>query len=226
MSRRSFRREVLPTCAPGLFSLVPLADSRYEIRDTCPDLIRFGLFVRWNSRKKAASKEENTMTAKEIIYGGYWPGVIGKITELHGVYYHANWGFDISFEAQVGRELSEFLRDFRDGRDFFRTTRAGDRFAGSIAIDGKNAGSKGARLRWFIVAPEFQRLGIGRRLIREATHFCREAGYGRIFLWTFKGLNSARVLYESEGFRLAAENDIRQWGNSITEQMFVLDQQV
>jgi GNAT superfamily N-acetyltransferase len=168
-------------------------------------------------------KEENAMTAEEIIYGGYRPGVIGEITALHGVYYHESWGFDISFEAQVGRELSEFLRDFVDGRDFFRTARAGDRVAGSIAIDGKDAGSRGARLRWFIVAPEFQRLGIGRRLIREAARFCREAGYGRIFLWTFKGLDNARALYESEGFRLAEERDIRQWGNSITEQMFALE---
>lgn len=54
----------------------------------------------------------------EFIYGGYRPGVIGKITELHGSYYAENWAFDISFEAQVGRELSEFLRDFRVGRDF------------------------------------------------------------------------------------------------------------
>jgi GNAT superfamily N-acetyltransferase len=173
--------------------------------------------------EEAAMKEENPMTAGEIIYGGYWPGVIRKITELHGVYYHENWGFDISFETQVGRELSEFLRDFRDGRDFFRTAGSGDRFAGSIAIDGKQARSKGARLRWFIVAPEFQRLGIGRRLIREAVRFCREAGYGRIVLWTFKGLDNARALYESEGFRLAAEHDVRQWGNEITEQMLLLD---
>ena len=159
----------------------------------------------------------------EISYGGYWPGVIGKITELHGSYYAENWNFDITFETQVGRELSEFLRDFRVGRDFFRTARAANRFAGSIAIDGKEAGSKGARLRWFIVAPEFQRIGIGRRLILEAIDFCRKAGYGRIYLWTFKGLDKARSLYEAEGFQLAEENDIRQWGNSITEQMFSLD---
>jgi len=172
---------------------------------------------------EVALKEGNTMTAMEIIYGGYWPGVIGKITELHGSYYAENWNFDISFEAQVGRELSEFLRDFRVGRDFFRTARAGNRFAGSIAIDGKEAGSKGARLRWFIVAPEFQRIGIGRRLILEAVDFCRKARHGRIYLWTFKGLDQARSLYEAEGFQLAQENDIRQWGNSITEQMFLLD---
>lgn len=168
-------------------------------------------------------KEHNTRMAMEIIYGGYWPGVIGKITGLHGSYYAEHWGFDISFEAQVGRELSEFLQDFRDGRDFFRTARAWNRFAGSIAIDGKEAGSKGARLRWFIVAPEFQGRGIGRRLILEAVDFCRKAGYGRLNLWTFKGLDRARSLYESEGFRLAGEQDIRKWGNSITEQMFLLD---
>jgi GNAT superfamily N-acetyltransferase len=173
--------------------------------------------------EEAAMKEHSTRTAMEISYGGYWPGAIGKITELHGSYYAENWGFDISFEAQVGRELSEFLRDFRDGRDFFRTARASNRFAGSIAIDGKEAGSKGARLRWFIVAPEFQGHGIGRRLILEAVDFCRKARYGRINLWTFKGLDRARSLYESEGFRLAEEHDIRQWGNSITEQMFLLD---
>jgi GNAT superfamily N-acetyltransferase len=162
------------------------------------------------------------MTAIEIIYDGYRPGAIGKITELHGVYYYEHWRFDVSFEAQVARELSDFLKDFRDGRDFFRTARAGDRFAGSIAIDGKEAGSTGARLRWFIVAPEFQGLGIGRRLIREAVGYCRDAGYGRIFLWTFRGLDVARALYETEGFRLAEEHDVRQWGNSITEQMYDL----
>ena len=168
-------------------------------------------------------KEGNPMTAIEIIYDGYWPGVIGKITELHGVYYHENWNFDIRFEAQVGRELSEFLQDFRDGRDFFRTARVGDRLAGSIAIEGKRAATDGARLRWFIVAPGFQRLGIGRRLIHEAIGFCRDAGYGRVILWTFKGLDRARALYESAGFRIAVEHDIQQWGNRITEQMYALD---
>ncbi len=168
-------------------------------------------------------KADNTIAATEIIYGGYWPGVIGKITELHGVYYYENWSFDISFEAQVGRELSEFLRDFHEGRDFFRTARVGDRVAGFIAIEGKQAATEGARLRWFIVSPGFQRLGIGHKLIHEAIGFCRDAGYGRIFLWTFKGLDRARALYESAGFRIAAEHDIRQWGNSITEQRYDLD---
>jgi GNAT superfamily N-acetyltransferase len=161
------------------------------------------------------------MTEAEIRLSGYSPGVIGRITELHALYYQEHWNFDISFETQVGRELSEFLRDFVERRDFFRTATVGGRFAGSVAIEGREAGSKGARLRWFIVTPEFQSLGIGRRLIREAIGFCRNAGHRRIVLWTFKGLDRARSLYESEGFRLDVEHDVTQWGNNITEQMFV-----
>ena len=163
------------------------------------------------------------MTETEIIYGGYVPGVVGRITELHALYYYENWNFDISFETQVGRELSEFLRDFRDGRDFFRTATAGGRLAGSIAITSKEAALEGARLRWFIVTPEFQGRGIGRRLIREAVGFCREAGYRRIYLWTFKGLDRAHALYLSEGFQLSAEHNVGQWGSKITEQMFALE---
>ena len=163
------------------------------------------------------------MTGTEIIYGGYSPGVIGRITELHAVYYREHWNFDIRFETQVGRELSVVLRDFSDGRDFFRTAAFGGRFAGSIAIDGKEAASEGARLRWFIVEPEFQRRGIGRRLIREAVGFCRDAGYKRVYLWTFKGLDRARALYESEGFKLNLERDGSPWGHDITEQMFTLE---
>ena len=29
----------------------------------------------------------------EIKIQGYYPGVVGKITELHAVYYHEHWDF-------------------------------------------------------------------------------------------------------------------------------------
>jgi GNAT superfamily N-acetyltransferase len=211
-------------CGSERFALVPIADSRYEIRKFVPIVFPFG-FSRGHSARsaKTAMKGGNAMSGTEIIYGGYSPGVVGRITEIHALYYHEHWNFDISFETQVGRELSEFLRDFRDGKDFFRTAMVGGRFAGSIAITGKDAASEGARLRWYIVTPEFQGLGIGRRLIHEAVGFCREAGYRRVYLWTFKGLDRARALYELEGFRLTAEHDVVQWGNKITEQMFALE---
>ena len=69
----------------------------------------------------------------EIHIGGYYPGVIGKITEIHAVYYHEHWGFDVSFESQVGRELSIFVNEFDEERDGLWVATAGGKFAGSVA---------------------------------------------------------------------------------------------
>jgi GNAT superfamily N-acetyltransferase len=153
---------------------------------------------------------------------GYFPGVVGKITELHATYYYENWGFDRSFEAQVGRELSEFLIEFQENRDGFWVATIAGEFAGTIAIDGSQADKEGVRLRWFIVTPRFQGHGIGKGLLRESLEFCRQASYKRVFLWTFKGLETARHLYDSEGFRLCKEYEVKQWGQYIIEQMYEL----
>jgi GNAT superfamily N-acetyltransferase len=152
---------------------------------------------------------------------GYFPGVAGKIIELHAVYYHDNWGFDISFETQVGRELSEFLSRFDPATDGFWAALADGDFAGAVAIDGSQ--TEGARLRWFIVRPDLQGTGIGTALIRAAVDFCRTVGHKKVFLWTFKGLDAARSLYERAGFILTEEHEVAQWGNIITEQKFELD---
>lgn len=158
----------------------------------------------------------------DLMLTGYYPGVVGRITELHAVYYHQNWGFDVSFETQVGKELSEFVRDIKTGRDGLWVARIYDAFAGAVAIDGHRADTDGARLRWFIVEPVFQGSGIGRILIHTALTFCKERGYGRIYLWTFHGLHAARSLYERHGFILTEENAVDQWGQTITEQKYEL----
>jgi GNAT superfamily N-acetyltransferase len=151
---------------------------------------------------------------------GYYPGVIGKITELHATYYHDNWGFDVSFETQVGRELSAFVSEFQHGRDGLWAATVHGEFAGAIAIDGRQAAEQGARLRWFIVAPQFQERGLGSLLLKEAIEFSKRVGYKKIYLWTFKGLDAARSLYERAGFQLCEAHDASQWGGDLTEQMF------
>ena len=154
---------------------------------------------------------------------GYYPGVVGKITEIHATYYYENWGFDVSFETQVGRELSEFIMDFEEGKDGFWVATIDGEFAGAIAIEGSEADKEGARLRWFIVPPEFQSRGVGGTLIKRAIDFCREANFRKVYLWTFDGLDEARSLYEREGFRFFQEHDVHQWGQDIKEQKFLLD---
>ena len=159
----------------------------------------------------------------DVQLTGYFPGAIGKITELHAIYYHDNWGLDVSFETQVGRELSEFISGFRENQDGFWAATVAGEFAGSIAIDGKQANVHEARLRWLIVDPTFQGRGIGRLLLKEAIEFCKSTGYKKIYLWTFEGLDTARSLYEREGFQLREEHEVNQWGRDITEQLFEMN---
>jgi GNAT superfamily N-acetyltransferase len=157
-----------------------------------------------------------------IELSGYIPGAIGWIAELHGTYYHKHWGFDLFFESKVAIELSEFLRGFNKARDGFWVASIGEKIVGAIAIDGANHDSKGAHLRWFIVAQENQGQGIGKMLLDEAVEFCRKKKFGRVYLWTFLGLDPARHLYEKFGFRLFEEREGNQWGRTVTEQRFEL----
>jgi GNAT superfamily N-acetyltransferase len=161
-------------------------------------------------------------TSMKLEWTGYYPGAIGKVTELHAVYYRRHWNFEISFEAQVARELSAFFVNFRNKRDGFWTVRTDGALAGAVAIDGQLADTEGARLRWFIVEPQYQGLGIGKLLLEKAVTFCRTSGHRKIFLWTFQGLDTARGLYESEGFKLVEEHPVDQWGRKINEQKFSL----
>ena len=159
----------------------------------------------------------------DIRLSGYIPGAIGRVVELHAIYYHKHWGFSVFFESKVAIELSEFLRRFNEEQDGFWVASADGRIVGSIAIDGLHHDSKGAHLRWFIVIPENQGQGVGKILIEEAIGFCREKRFGRVYLWTFAGLDAARHLYERHGFRLCEQIEGNQWGKTVTEQMFELN---
>ncbi len=158
----------------------------------------------------------------ETTITGYIPGAVGKITELHAVYYHDRWGFDVSFETQVGAELSDFVRNFQTGRDGLWLAWQGKHFAGSIAVDGRPVEPGSARLRWFILEPFSQGEGLGRQLIGSALSFSRAAGFRRLYLWTFRGLDAALGLYRQSGFTLTEEHTVAQWGQTIREQRFDL----
>lgn len=81
----------------------------------------------------------------------------------------------------------------------------------SLAIDGDvNAGI--AHLRWFIVDDSLRGSGVGRQLMKQAMQFVDALKFRETYLWTFKGLDSARHLYESFGFVLTSEAEGEQWG--------------
>ena len=165
------------------------------------------------------------------IVEGYVPGAIGRVAELHGSYYHRNWGFGLEFEAKVARELADFLEGFDPARDGFWAAVESGRVQGSISIDARrahgnsvgNGKGDGAHLRWFIVAQSLAGSGVGTRLLRAAIDLCRLRAYARVYLWTFEGLSAARHLYESNGFRMVEQRRGAQWGTEVNEQRFQLD---
>jgi len=161
--------------------------------------------------------------AGDVKLSSYIPGAIGRIAELHGTYYHKHWGFALFFESKVAIELSEFLRRFNEALDGFWVASVGEKIVGAIAIDGVNHASKGAHLRWFIVALENQGQGIGGMLLKEAVEFCRKKKFARVYLWTFAGLDQARHLYEKFGFKLCEQREGTQWGKTVQEQRFELN---
>jgi GNAT superfamily N-acetyltransferase len=154
------------------------------------------------------------------ILKGYQPGSIGCIAELHGRYYSANWGFGPFFESKVARELADFVDRYDSEGDGFWIATANGRIEGSIVIDGIDAQSKGAHLRWFIVSDAYRLQGLGNRLMKTAMEFCDAKKYDVTYLWTFEGLDPARHLYEKSGFELIRQYSGRQWGTEVNEQYF------
>jgi GNAT superfamily N-acetyltransferase len=96
-----------------------------------------------------------------------------------------------------------------------------EQIVGMVALDGEDLGPDIAHLRWFIVAEEIRGSGVGRELLNAALRFSDELGFPQIQLWTFRGLDAARHLYEAAGFQLAGESLGRQWGAEVMEQRFV-----
>ena len=155
------------------------------------------------------------------IKTGYRAGLIAGVTELHADYYSRVHSLNEVFEAEVATNLSEFMmRIDRDINEIWYVEHNG-RIVASIAIDGEEIGNGNALLRWFIVDERYQSFGLGSRLMNEAMQFCEQNGFNEIHLWTFKGLDAARKLYERNGFALVKEVESDDWRDGVTMQMFV-----
>ncbi len=154
------------------------------------------------------------------IHEGHVPGCIGRITQLHADHYASSNGFGLAFEAKVARELADFCLGYKPGRDGIWLAQYNGSIEGSIVIDGSNAGTAGAHLRWFITSDAIRGCGVGKQLLERAIEFAQSRDYKTIYLWTFSGLEAARHLYESCGFQLTQESPGSQWGTLVNEQRF------
>lgn len=116
--------------------------------------------------------------------------------------------------------MSEFMGRIENPLNTTLSAFLGETLFGSVSLDGEDLEEGVSHLRWFIVSPESQGLDIGNQLLEKATSFVDAAGFERTRLWTFKGLDAARHLYEKHGFELVRENPGKQWGTKVIEQEF------
>ena len=173
--------------------------------------------------KSLRAKGERVMDAEPQVevQKGYRSGVIGSVAQLHASFYSKYYGFGAVFERKVATEMSEFMDRIDMSLNMTFSAYIGDELLGSVSLDGEDLGDGACHLRWFIVSPRAQGVGIGGLLIDKATAFADDSAFDRTRLWTFKGLDAARHLYEKHGFTLAQETPGRQWGTEVIEQEFV-----
>ncbi len=90
---------------------------------------------------------------------------------------------------------------------------------GSVCIIRKS--SDEAQLRLFGTDPSLQGLGIGTQLMEKAMGFCKEKGYGHIYLWTIDICKSALHVYDKFGFKRTDTKPNDTWADyPMTEELW------
>ena len=160
------------------------------------------------------------ITPADIVIRQSVPGDAGYVAYMHGKYYYENHNFYPSAEYYFIKHLADFVHDSSGGRLWI--AEIDGHIVGSVAIVRVDINT--AQLRWFLVEGRYQGNGIGNRLIQTAIGFCSENKYNNVYLWTFKGLDRARTLYDKTGFVLTEEKANNEWSNvEIVEQKMELE---
>ena len=186
-------------------------------------VIANGLAAYANVLRPALRDEEGQEInpTKVVFRSGYQPTLLGYTAAMHASFYSKNYNFGALFECKVATEMGEFLGRIDKPKNTVFSAHMNGRLVGSVSIDSEDLGPGIAHLRWFIVDGCAKGLGVGKELLSRAVKFVDQEGFSETHLWTFKGLQAARHLYEKMGFRLVDEKVGSQWGKEVREQMFI-----
>lgn len=158
------------------------------------------------------------------IKSGYRRGLAGALISLHMDYYGSVWRFGRNFETLITRDFGLILNKYNPDLDqlIWVEDEHGD-IVGTLVIEASSHAQNEARLRFFILATQAQGQSLGHKMLNQALSTCRERGQNKLFLTTFKGLDSARRLYERAGFTLTQEFTEDDWGEDSQEVRYDLD---
>ena len=139
-------------------------------------------------------------TASCVTVRPFATGDMGAIASRQARLYADSHGWGRELEVIEGQVTTDFLRDFKPGREQGWVAELDGVMAGSVLLTDEGGGT--ARLRLLYVEPFARGRGIGARLVDACVAFAGPAGFDRITLWTHTVLEDARRLYARHGFVL------------------------
>jgi len=169
-----------------------------------------------------ASNSSDSAKVPPITLRTHRPGDMGWVVERHGTLYRQEYGWDERFEALVARIVADFIDQLEPERErCWIAERDGQRLGCVFLVRDRDQPADAppsAKLRLLLVDPAARGLGLGAALVHEVTLYARNTGYRKISLWTNNVLDSARRIYQQEGYQLTREEPYTAFGKELVSQ--------
>ncbi len=146
------------------------------------------------------------------------PGDLSFLISAHAEYYHRELGYTEQFEYVVAKSVVEFYEAYDPERSHIWIVEDADGKRKASLVLHERGGA--AQLRFFLILPEFQGKGLGRKLLNQFMVFAREKGYQSSYLWTTEEQKVAVGLYEAFGYRLAEERSSSAFGKPLVDRKY------
>jgi DNA-binding MarR family transcriptional regulator len=148
-------------------------------------------------------------------------GDMGWIVHRQAVLYAEEYGWDIGYEGLIAGICSDFVLNFKPGKEYCWIAERDGAVTGSVFLVRKD--DETAKLRLLYVEPSARGFGVGRRLVDECIAMARASGYRKLVLWTNDVLAAARKIYQKAGFVLVEEERHHSFGKDLVGQNWELE---
>jgi len=115
------------------------------------------------------------------------PGDMGWVTYRHGAIYAEEYGWDATFETLVAQIVSDFIKNYNPARERCWIAEMDGEIVGSVFV--VQASQDTAKLRLLLLEAKARGLGLGKRLVEDASVLPGAAGTinslcGRTACWS------------------------------------------